>query len=122
MAAHSRVIFSDKADGNAIARHWIRKTGYMLQKGMNYRNNNQDKHQFTDIFYEDLKDSAAEVLSKVYRLDGGMTPELLASFKKAENDNPMRKYGIHEYNLEDFGVKNEDILKETVEYRNFIKI
>lgn len=122
MAAHSRVIFSDQTDGNAIARHWIRKTGYMLQKGLDYRNASQDKHQFTDIFYNDLKDYSSEVLSEVYRLDGGITPELMASFEKAERENPMRKYGIHDYKLEDFGANKEDILKETVEYRKFIKL
>jgi hypothetical protein len=120
MAAHSRVIFSDHADGNAIARHWIRKTGYMLRKGLDYRSKNQHEKQFTDIFYETLKDSPAEVLTGLYKLDGGMTPELLSRFEKAEKENPMRKYGIHEYNLEDFGVSKEDILKETEEYRNFI--
>jgi hypothetical protein len=121
MAAHSRVIFSDESDGNAIARHWIRKTGYMLQKGLDYRNKNQHKNQFTDIRYENLRDTAAEVLTEIYRLDGGMTPELLARFDKAEKENPMRKYGIHEYNLEDFGVRKEDIFKETVGYRNFLR-
>jgi hypothetical protein len=122
MAAHSRVIFSDQTDGNAIARHWIRKTGYMLQKGLDYRMASQHKNQFTDIYYNDLRDTSAEVLTKVYQLDGGMTPELLARFEKAENDNPMRKYGIHDYNLEDFGVSKDDILQATVQYRNFIKI
>lgn len=122
MAAHSRVIFSDRADGNAIARHWIRKTGYMLQKGLDYRIANQHKNQFTDIFYTDLKDSYADVLLKVYSLDGGITPELMASFDKAEHENPMRKYGIHDYKLEDFGADKEDILKETVGYRKFIKL
>jgi hypothetical protein len=122
MAAHSRVIFSDQTDGNAIARHWIRKTGYMLRKGLDYRMANQHKNQFTDIIYSDLRDTSAEVLDRIYQLDGGMTPELLIRFEKAENDNPMRKYGIHDYKLEDFGVGKDDILQATVQYRNFIKI
>lgn len=120
MAAHSRVIFSNEVDGNQVARHWIRKTGYMLRKGLEYREKNQYKNQFTDILYEDLRDSAPNVLTNIYNLDGGMTPELLSRFERVEKENPMRKYGIHEYNLEDFGVRNEDILKETVYYRNFI--
>lgn len=120
MAAHSRVIFSDQADGNAIARHWIRKTGYMLQKGLDYRNTNQHKHQFTDIFYNDLKDTSAKVLTRIYQLDGGMTPELLSRFEKAERENPMRKYGIHDYQLQDFGVDLSDIENQTKPYREFI--
>lgn len=120
MAAHSRVIFSDQADGNAIARYWIRKTGYMLQKGLDYRNTNQHKNQFTDIFYNDLKDASAEVLTRIYQLHGGMTPELLSRFEKAERENPMRKYGIHDYQLKDFGVDFSDIENQTKPYREFI--
>jgi hypothetical protein len=120
MAAHSRVIFSDDAsDGNTIARHWIRKTGYMLRKGLEYRMKNPQKNQFTDIHYHDLVNSAENVLTGIYNLDGGMTPELMAHFTKAEKENPMRKYGIHEYRLEDFGVSKEDILDQTISYRNF---
>ena len=120
MTSHSRVIFSDRIDGNAIARHWIRKTGHMLQKGLDYRLKNQHKNQFVDINYKDLRDTSHDVLSKIYSLNGGMTAALLEQFSRAERDNPMGKYGIHEYNLEDFGVENEDILKETVDYRNFL--
>jgi len=119
MTSHSRVIFSDHVDGNAIARHWIRKTGYMLQKGLDYRNRNQHKDQFIDIIYNELKDNSRDVLSTIYSLDGGLTPELQAKFLKAERENPMGKYGIHEYRLEDFGVSREDIWKSTVNYRNY---
>jgi len=87
MMAHSRVIFSKEVNGKAIARHWIRKTGYMLEKGLEYRLKNPEKNQFTDIYYPELK------------------------------DNPMGKYGIHEYLLEDFGVEKEDILEHAKSYR-----
>jgi hypothetical protein len=121
MAAHSRVIFTDHVEGNDIARHWIRKTGYMLEKGLEYRQNNQQKNQFTDIIYQDLRDNSSNVLSGIYSLDGGITPELLKKFEMAEKANPMGKYGIHEYKLEDFGVDKGAILKETEGYRKFLK-
>lgn len=121
MVAHSRVIFSNDVDGHDVATHWIRKTGYMLQKGLEYRLKNPGKDQFTDIFYHNLKDRSSEVLQDIYRLDGGITPELLTRFKKTEQDNPMGKYGIHEYNLEDFRVTREDILERTKLYRGFVE-
>ncbi|MFO7613702.1 MAG: sulfotransferase [Bacteroidales bacterium] len=119
MMAHSRVIFSKEVNGNAIARHWIRKTGYMLQKGLEYRQNHPEKNQFTDIFYPELKENAQMILQDIYRNNGGMTPELLQQFMKAEKANPMGKYGIHEYLLEDFGAGKEEILEHTQAYRNF---
>lgn len=120
MMSHSRVIFSDEADGHSIARHWIRKTAYMLQRGVDYRLRNQDKDQFTDIFYPRLRDDSLVVLERVYQQNGGMTPELMRRFKLAEDENPMGKYGIHEYLLADFGVVKEDIIKETGPYRELI--
>ena len=121
MASHSRVIFTDRVDGHEIARHWVRKTGYMLHKGLEYRLQNERKNQFTDIIYNDLKDSSEMVLTRIYSLDGGITPELLNKFQWAEHENPMGKYGIHEYDLDDFGISKEDILKATEEYRSFLK-
>lgn len=121
MAAHSRVIFTNEVDGNEIARHWIRKTGYMLQKGIEYRMKSEHKNQFIDIMYKELRDNSEEVLTDIYRLDGGITPELMTKFDLAEQANPMGKYGIHEYNLADFGVDKEDILRATEGYRMFLK-
>ena len=120
MTSHSRVIFSDHVDGNAIARHWIRKTGHMLNKGIEYRQKNQHKNQFVDIDYKNLRDTSSEILTKIYSVDGGMTPELMDRFLKAERANPMGKYGIHEYNLEDFGLGKDLILTETLPYREFL--
>jgi len=120
MAAHSRVIFSDDVNGNTIANHWIRKTGYMLNKGLEYRESNHSKQQFTDIWYKDLKDSAPDVLANIYKLDGGISPELIGKFEVAEKENPMRKYGIHEYKLEDFGASEDAIKRETAMYKSFL--
>jgi hypothetical protein len=122
MASHSRVIFTDNVNGNAIARHWIRKTGFMLRKGLEYRENNPEKNQFTDIIYEELRDTPFCVLSKIYNLNGGLTPQLMSKFSRAEKENPMGKYGVHEYKLEDFGVQKEEILRETRVYREFLNI
>jgi hypothetical protein len=120
MVSHSRGIFSDHVDGHAVAKHWIRKTGYMLGKGLEYRLKHPEKKQFTDIFYRDLRDNASGALTKIYTNDGGVTPELLATFSRVEKENPMGKYGIHDYNLEDFQVSKEDILKATKGYREFL--
>jgi hypothetical protein len=120
MVAHSRVIFSNRVDGHEVARHWIRKTGYMLDKGLEYRLKHPGGNQFTDIHYQQLRDNAQDVLTDIYRHNGGISPELLSTFRKVERENPMGKYGIHEYRLEDFGFTKEDILERTRNYRNFM--
>jgi hypothetical protein len=120
MAAHSRVIFSNNTDGSSVARHWIRKTGYMLQKGLEYRLANPHRNQFTDIRYEELRDDSPKILLDIYRNNGGLSEDLRERFARTEQRNPMGKYGIHEYRLEDFGARKEDILEATARYREMI--
>lgn len=121
MMSHSQGIFSDAADGHRVAKHWIRKTGYMLQQGLDYRLKHPEKDQFTDIIYEELRDNSPQVLADIYRNNGGITPELLSIFKKVEVNNPMGKYGIHDYKLEDFRVTEDEILEQTIPYRKFFE-
>lgn len=121
MAAHSRGIFSNNADGRSVASHWIRKTGYMLGRGMEYRQHNGHRDQFTDIMYEQLRDNSLGVLEEIYRHNGGVTAELTERFIQAERTNPMGKYGIHEYRLEDFGATKEEIILATEGYRKFME-
>lgn len=120
MMSRSRVIFSEEVNGAGIARHWIRKTGYMLQKGVDYRLKHSKNERVTDIFYPRLRDQAPVVMEDIYRVNGGVTADKMRLFSKAEKENPMGKYGIHEYALSDFGAESGDILKETVHYREKI--
>ncbi len=40
MVAHSQTIFSDQVSLDRVARHWVKKTGYMLSKGIEFRKAN----------------------------------------------------------------------------------
>jgi hypothetical protein len=120
MVAHNRVIFSNDVDPETIARHWLRKSGYMLEKTIEYRKRGNNSGKFTDIFYPDLiADSIAQLL-KVYQNNGGLTPALTNQFRLTEKMNPPRKYGIHRYSLEDFGITEADINANTQSYQKFL--
>ena len=54
MVTYNHKIFSSKVDRNEIAGHWVRKTGYMLQKAIDFREEGQNEMKFTDIDYTDL--------------------------------------------------------------------
>ncbi len=120
MVTYNHMIFSDKVDERRIAAHWVRKTGYMLDKALDYRlkDNNEDK--FIDIYYDDLIRNSEKELSRIYSLDGGITPELHQRFMKHEKEHPHRKYGSHHYSLADFDLTEDDIDKYTSRYRQFI--
>jgi len=116
MMSHSRALFSNAVSLKQVADHWVRKSTFILEKGIEYRKT-QARDKFQDIFYEDLvQDSIAE-LEKVY---GKMDESLGKKFAEAENNNPPMKYGKHVYSLDDFGLIKEDISEKIPNYRNFI--
>jgi hypothetical protein len=120
MVTYNRMIFSDTADPTQVGSHWLRKTGYMLQKALEYRMKPGNDRKFTDIFYPNfIKDSMTE-LDRVYSLHGGIPEGLAERFERHEKEHPHRKYGTHSYSLADFGLTEADIDKHTSHYRDFL--
>ena len=119
MMSHSRALFSDDVSLEKVAEHWVRKSTTILNKGIEYRKT-QPQDRFLDINYDDLVDNAEGILEEIYRGRGGIPEELMQQFIKAEQDNPPRKYGIHQYSLDDFGLSEEDIEARIKEYRVFM--
>lgn len=120
MVTYNQMIFSNDVDVNRIARHWVRKTGYMLDKALEYRMKGNNSGKFTDIYYKDLITDSISELSKIYSQNGGLTALLTARFKKHEEEHPHRKYGVHQYSLSDFGLLESDIDGHTKNYQQFI--
>jgi len=120
MMAHSRMIFSNNVSLQGVAGHWVRKSGYMLNKGLDFRTSDHKEGLFTDIFYNDFLDDSLKSLRKIYNNYGGISEELAERFRQAEILNPPGKYGVHEYKTGDFGLSRDDIDKHTAEYQNFI--
>jgi hypothetical protein len=120
MVSYSRILFSKDVKQNDVAKHWIRKNGYMLKNALKYRNENNDNLIFTDISYKALvKDSLAAIKQIYADRRETISPELKTIFEKSNSENPKGKYGIHKYNLEDFGVDEAYIRKFTTEYDLF---
>ncbi|MDT8394714.1 MAG: sulfotransferase [Bacteroidales bacterium] len=119
MMSHSRALFSKDVSLEKVARHWVRKSTYILNKGVEYRKSDPQAG-FIDIHYDDLVQKAGNTLESIYSLDGGMTEAMLQRFKQAEKENPPRKYGVHQYSLEDFGLKTDDIEEKIIPYRKMM--
>jgi len=121
MVTYNHMVFSNSTDIGRIARHWVRKTGYMLDKALTFRAAGNNDEKFIDIKYSDLiKDSIHEI-EKVYRLNGGIDAALEERFRNHEAEHPHRKYGTHYYSLADFGLNEANIDQYTQHYQDFIK-
>ncbi len=116
MVCHSRAIFSDEVRVEDVAGHWVRKTSYMLEKAISYRNRGKNHLKFTDILYENLVSDSMGELEKIYNGNGGLPDSLAERFRMAEIENPKGKYGVHEYGLEEFGLTREELIGRNQDY------
>ncbi len=122
MVSHASAIFSNQVDVQKITAHWVRKSGYMLDKALSFLNEKNNSSQFTHLFYESLVKDTMGVMQQIYDDRGEpFTPELEKIFKEADNRNARGKYGQHVYALEDFGIDESYIDRYTKEYRKFLQ-
>ncbi len=120
MVAHSQAIFSNRVSLDNVARHWVRKTAYMLEKGIEFRQAHPGE-QFTDVYYENLVESPMKVLEEIYRNGNVITPDLRQKFLETDKRNTANRYGVHVYHPEDFGLSTTMLNDRFNHYTEFLK-
>jgi hypothetical protein len=121
MVAYSRKLFSNQVSAEQVADHWVRKTGFMLDKAIEFRKSEGNK-LFSDIEYDQLINNTLNVVEKIYSDQGDrITDELKRIFSMAMDQNPKGKYGKHIYQLSDFGKDEAYLDQYTSTYQAFIK-
>ncbi len=121
MVCHSRVIFSDDVNMHEVTEHWVRKTAYMLEKALAYRQDGNNQKNFTDLMYGELVNDSMGQMDRIYGRYGGISDTLRTSFQNAESANPQGKYGIHEYSLADFGLTREELINKNAAYSDLYR-
>ena len=116
MVCHSRALFSDEVHMSDVSDHWVRKTAYMLDIALSYRQEGAHMKNFTDLIYEDLVSDPFGQLKKIYDRGEGVSQSLEERFLIAERENPKGKYGVHQYSIADFGLSKEDLIQKNANY------
>lgn len=120
MMAHSQTIFSNSVSVEKVANHWMRKTVYMLSKGIEFRKANSTE-KFTDVFYIELVKDILKILDNIYQDKKRFTPELQRIFLETDRNNPPNRYGYHFYDLKDFGLSKKDVDEGISDYMSFMQ-
>lgn len=120
MVGHSRVIFSNEVTLSEVAEHWVRKIGYMLSKGMEYRREGTNEENFADIIYDRfIVDPMPDIRLIYEKRAGGLDRTHAGLFQRAHTENPQGKYGVHHYSLDDFGLSENELLGRANGYPDF---
>jgi len=120
MVTYNRMMFSNHVDPAEVGKHWVRKTGYMLEKALAFRGRNGNDKKFMDIGYKELVGDSIGVLSRIYETESGLTDDLNEKFRAFEQEHPHRKHGTHNYSLADFDLTEADINRHTSRYGDFL--
>lgn len=122
MVAYSRAMFSNDVNAPEVAKHWVKKIGYMLTQALDYRRKNNHIQKFVDVSYQNLVADSQTVMHSIYEnRKMEITPELKQVFENTEKANPKGKYGNHKYHHEDFEIDESFIDKYTKDYQLFQK-
>lgn len=120
MVSYARILFSKEVYQKDVAKHWVRKNGFMLEKALEYRKSMDKEVLFTNVSYKELIKDSLGVIEQIYSDRGeAISPELKTIFEKSNSENPKGKYGIHTYDLKDFGVDKGYVRNFTKGYEAF---
>lgn len=120
MVSYARILFSDKVTQEEVAKHWIKKTSYMLSKAIDYHKQGDHNKEFTHIAYDELIDHSMDVIKKIYNKKGIVFDQKkIERFENSNQQNPQGKYGWHRYSLGDFGLDKHSIKSQMEHYLTF---
>ena len=112
LMCHTQGLSTDRPNPNAIALHWLRKSGIMARNAIAARHTNQHR-SFVDVQYTDLMSDPETVLKTIYRahgaplMDEGRDAAMQAAAEALKGDHTAGKK--HAYSLSDFGLSEEDV-------------
>ena len=110
MICHSRGIFSDRVDPERVGAHWLRKTARMLDRGRRFSAGLPAGCQL-DIEYEAfIQDPMADVRRIYEMLDVPLREGVVADMEAVRQSNPQHRFGVHVYDMADFGLTEEAIV------------
>jgi hypothetical protein len=103
-------------DIKGLGAFWLEYARIGLQRGMEARDK-IPKSQMYDIRLHDMMANPLDTLEDLYQhFDLEFTDELAALFKERIEDKPTAQEGEHDYNIEDFGLTNEQVREVLAEY------
>lgn len=117
LMCHTHGLSNDTPNPEAIARHWLRKSGLMANNALAARTSHRDR-TFLDIGYDDLMTDPTRIIADIYTAHGaplrqeGQAAVTKAALAPTEHGKGKR----HTYALSDFGLTAEDVRQTFAAY------
>ena len=121
LIAHYHGVLKDEVDGDEIGQHWFNKYDRMIRRSIEYRKNSNDV--FIDVLYSDLMNDPMGQIENIYQFMGTtLSDSVKQTIESSGESNTQFKYGVHKYDMNDFGLTAEAIDQNFLDYMNAYSI
>jgi hypothetical protein len=110
LAWNQTVIYSDHANPRTVGREWLRKTDLMVSRMMEARRSISPERMI-DVHYEDMDNDWQTTMARVYRFLGLEMDTAIAGMERYIERSRALKRKPHQYSLEEFGLREEEVLE-----------
>ena len=116
LMCHTQGLSTDAPDPEAIARHWLRKSGLMAMNTIEARKADPAR-KIIDIHYKDLMATPAAQIARIYDAHGGpLTDAGRQAVVEATGKRSGHGARKHAYALSDFGLTETDVRDTFADY------
>jgi hypothetical protein len=111
------LLYSDKADAEAVGEQWNRRMARALRHGMAVRER-MPPERFLDVHFEDTVAEPQAVVERIYQFAGlQLTPQTRSAMAQWLQANGREKRAVHHYSPGQFGLSEEILQRDYAEYR-----
>ncbi|PVZ52248.1 sulfotransferase [Pseudomonas sp. B1(2018)] len=111
------LLYSDKADAEAVGEQWNRRMARALRHGMAVRER-MPPECFLDVHFEDTVAEPQAVVERIYQFAGlQLTPQTRSAMAQWLQANGREKRAVHHYSPGQFGLSEEILQRDYAEYR-----
>lgn len=111
------LLYSDKADAEAVGEQWNRRMARALRHAMAVRER-MPAGRFLDVHFEDTVAAPQAVVERIYQFAGlELTPQTRSAMAQWLQANGREKRAVHHYSPDQFGLSEAILQRDYAEYR-----
>jgi hypothetical protein len=111
------LLYSDKADAEAVGEQWNRRMARALRHAMAVRER-MPAGRFLDVHFEDTVAEPQAVVERIYQFTGlELTPQTRSAMGQWLQANGREKRAVHHYSPGQFGLSEAILQRDYAEYR-----
>jgi len=111
------LLYSDKADAEAVGEQWNRRMARALRHAMTVRER-MPPERFLDVHFEDTVAEPQAVVERIYQFAGlQLTPQTRSAMAQWLQANGREKRAVHHYSPGQFGLSEAILQRDYAEYR-----